>query len=748
MDYELAEVVDLLQKSHKALAGGNSPEARISIMKAAMKAGTLLNDLKSEAELRKVKPIAAYTLQWYDKLRRGEATALTMSEKLLWLTCDVCKSIWHPVFQFENGLSLDFVPFACKEVSIKLPNTGFLAPSFKTPSLEEGIKGFDDLCQDLLPNCSFVLSLLSIHDLGLAERLERLVIYNEKEEVAKVKLFINGCEREITISTKLPFLKPPHDDRSLIVRSSTNNNLYWPALIEKAYLISLGDHYAFLGSNMAQDTFILIGWAPEVRNISKMSLDLLAELWELKQRGLVALGLGTGRMLDSLASKLKVVSGHDYVVSGYSNKGMTLKNPWVSTEKDRFLEVDASIFGHFTYLYLNWNMDALYKHSTSIVAISPKPKYEELLLDRPQFTVENGSSDTQTVGFMVEQFLLKEEPVCSYNVSVYENTNGKVVYSSQYVRAAGGKLTSSRTHYLKFDIPAKSKYTAVIAGPKSRVLILAKLWSNSPAVKMYKAKPHYNNVTEIEDAWTKDDNGGNWALGLYIDNPQWELEIKQRIPKMFIAVSSSEGTDLNFHLLHTEKTKQLTKLRNFDKSKLLFSDNYSYGIQHHELQDVEPGNLRLVVSNFNPEYTGDFHLLVMYDGVKSDLKIEKVPKALGLYDDTVQFSWKNRNRYKYTVSSAVPNTSVTFKLQAGTETQTLSLYRPAVRASLFDSATQQPVVVNDKWNDSVYGVFVDCELKKQNHEYILLVERFETGEGVCRIKAGSSSKVVFKGEDD
>lgn len=749
MKEHLAEVIELVQRSHVALAEGKHPEARVIAMKAATKAGKVLNAFTDPAELRLAKPVAAFTLQWTDLLRKDADKALALSDKLLWLSCEIHGANWFPVFKFEKGLSMDYQPVNYEDIPIQLPDTGLeQVPEFRLVDSDPGLEGFDDLCQDLLPNCSFVLSLLSIYDLNLGDKLEKLVRYDDEEEAVKVKLHINGCEREINISADLPFLDYPHNERHLFVLSTTNVALMWPAYLEKAYLIALGDHYNFLGSNMAQDTYMLLGWAPEVRKISKMSMESFAELWDLRKKGLLALGLGTGQMLDSLASQLKVVSGHDYVVSGYSEKGLTLKNPWSSGQEGRFLNVDASVFGQFSYVYLNWNMDALYKHSFSTAVISPPPKSKALLLDRPQFVLENSSNETQTVGITVEHFVLKNEPVSPYSVSVYENTRGKVVYPSQYVRAAGGKMTTMRVYFLKFEIAANSKNTLVIAGPQGRVIFLLKLWSHSPDVKMYRAKPTYDNVTEIEDAWTKDNNGGNWALELYIDNPQWELEIKRRMPKLFIAVSCKEESDVNFHLLHTEKSQNLTKLRNFDKSKILFCDNYSPGIHHHELHDVEPGNLRLVVSNYNSDYIGKFHLLLMYDGSKGDLIIEKVPKALGLYNDTVEFSWNLRNRYKFTVRTEVTNTSVIFKLQAGTKLQTLSLYRPAVRASLFDAVTQQPVVVNDKWNDSVYGVFVDCVLKKPNHDYILLVERFETGEGICRVTLGSSSRLSVKGEDE
>lgn len=744
---DLANVVFCIQEAHRYVALSKFDKARAICGMAVHQLNELLQHEKDPNFPTAVR-LGHYAMGWFSKLSLDPGAVLDMSKKLQWLSSTIYGAQWTPVIQFGQGLlSMDIAACDVQPMAITLPDfCKEFTCECKEVEATPGLDGFGDLCQDLLPNCSFVLSLLAIHELGLGKELEKLVIYNK--EVAKVKLHINGCARELHISTELPFVRPPHEDRFMFVRSSSNEKLLWPALIEKAYLVAMGDGYNFSGSNMAQDIYMLLGWPPEVRKISQMSLALLGEFWTLKEKGLVTLGIGTGLMSESLASQLKVVPGHDYVICGYTNEKLVLKNPWVGRSGARLLEVDASVFGNFTYLYLNWNVDELYKHSTSMSVICNPLKSEVLLLGRPQYSLVNDNDEKEEVGIAVEQFLLTQEHITPYSVDVFEKAKGKVVYPTQYVMAAGGKVITSRGCFMKLELAPKSEYTVVISGPQTKELFLVKLWSNSNKVKFSKAVLQYPHKNEIEDSWGSNDNGGHWALELYIDNPQWEIEVKKRVRKMFVGLSCDDNADVNFHILHVEKSKSLRKIRNFDKSKLLFCDDYSPRIHHHELHDVEPGKYRLVVSSYDANFKGHFRLLVMNDGDKDAVTLEKVPKALGLYNVADDFEWKNRNRFRITLRSSLPVNEVVVKLQAGKEPQTLSLYRPAMRASIFDGLTQEPVVINNKWNDSVYGVFVDGVLKKPEHDYILLVERFETGEGTCRVSLGSSSKLSIKGEDN
>lgn len=737
----LGEVLDQLQKSHTYAAQNKISEARAECLKAASSTNTLL----SESGNSTVKLIASFTLLWYEKLKKDGNNALSVSDKLLWLSSLIYKVNWLPVIEFGKTHSTDIQPWDSHELEMQMPESLNLGVSFEKVRPSPGLDGFDDLCQDLLPNCSFVLSLLSIHDMGLGNRLESLVKYNNEAGCAKVKLYINGCWREIKISTELPFIDQPHSDRYMIVRSSTNKELLWPALLEKAYLFALGEHYNFSGSNMAQDTHMLLGWPPEVRKISNMSLALFGEFWELKKKGTVALGLGTGHMSESLASKLKIVPGHDYVVCDYDGEAITLKNPWVSDSRERLLRVDASVFGHFTYVYLNWNVDTIYRYNNSLAVICPPPLSDLVLLDRPQLLIENRSSEAQEVAISIEQFLLGSQQVSPFSVQVYENTNGKVISASQYPQAAGSKMTKSRVGYLNFTIGPKSCCTVVITGPRKRELFLARLWSHFE-VTFSRAKNPLPNLIKMEDSWTKGE-GGNWGQEMYVDNPQWQLIAKRRL-KVVIVLTSNGRTDLTTHLFYTDRDTLSSKLRNFDKSKLLSGEDYSPRIKLTECELPEAGSYRLVASSYDGDSDDSFQMLVMYDGEKGDLEAEKIPKALGLYSQESRFEWNSRNRYKIFLSSGAPNNALVVRLQHGSKPQNLSMYRPAIRASLFDGVTQEPVAINDKWNDCVYGVYVDCVLRKPQHKYILLVERFETGDGKCRLTFSSSGKLDIRGEDD
>ena len=73
------------------------------------------------------------------------------------------------------------------------------------------------------------------------------------------KMFFNGCHRKVIIDDRLP---SSNSSRSLHVVDRNDSQLYWPALVEKAYLKIRGG-YHISGSNSGTDLWILTGWVPE-----------------------------------------------------------------------------------------------------------------------------------------------------------------------------------------------------------------------------------------------------------------------------------------------------------------------------------------------------------------------------------------------------------------------------------------------------------------------------------------------------
>jgi calpain-7 len=128
-----------------------------------------------------------------------------------------------------------------------------------------------DLVQDITTDCSVVASLCAGTSRALKGhgRLFASIIYpydktNLRPRVSRngkyiFRLHFNGCYRKVVIDDRLPTSNSP---RSLHVVDRNNPKLFWPALLEKAYLKVRGG-YDFPGSNSGTDLWVLTGWIPE-----------------------------------------------------------------------------------------------------------------------------------------------------------------------------------------------------------------------------------------------------------------------------------------------------------------------------------------------------------------------------------------------------------------------------------------------------------------------------------------------------
>lgn len=726
---------------HLAICTSTIDQAKLQCAAAVRILSRLLNN-KENVQINTIKALAQYTGEFYENILAKGRDLLLFTQKVTWMSSSVYGYNWFPVIELGSTNTLQIAPVSVENKPLKTPELGLgFKIKFSPTDLDWSLAGVHDLYQDLLPNCSFVLSLLLIAEMGMEAHLRSLV-QPFGHLGLKVLLHINGAAREVAMSLDLPFIEAPHQNRSLFVRSSTNADLKWPAYLEKAFLISLGQHYAFNGSNMAQDTFMLTGWFPEYRSVDSSSLDDIADLWRLKKEGQVMLGIGTGPISDQLARQLGVISQHDYVVSGFDEKSktLTLKNPWVdsSDQSSRELEVDLSLVRQFKYLYVNWKPQ--YRSTAEAAIVITANKWTtNYIAEQPQYDFRNTSNEAQSVALVVEQFV-DNPPQTSFSVTVYENNHGRIYTDFQYPEVQG-KLSNSRVAYLKVETKPNSTYTVVVKSmADSTTKFLLSVHHNLAELELLKTKPRYQHSQTIPGLWNFGYGGGNWACESFIDNPQYDFNVSSPSSMMIILRSERPTSDINFHLLHLEKEQVGKKLQFFDKGKLLFDAKYSRSLQMKEVTDLEPGHYRLIVSNFTDEDAGSFTLLVFNNG-ESPLILTQVPQALGTFTQVRHFEWENDNRHKLTISSDQPETHVTCRFNPADKSKLLSAYRPAIRASVFDSETCEPIVVNRDWSDCVYGVFLECTLPRARHPYIILVERFERGTGLCRVSTGSTRRV-------
>ncbi|ABN64360.2 predicted protein [Scheffersomyces stipitis CBS 6054] len=737
---DLSQYLYFIEQSHLNQSAGRIEASKKDAIAAIKILNTLAKTLAKEDKCYNiVQQLSRYTLAYYDQIDKD---GLSLSTKMEWLG----SKSYMPLISFSSSLnSADSKFIAINEMYID-PDSNLeqvpdrLSVGFKNVTIQPfGSTSHDltDLYQDLLANCSFVSSVLSIVDsqAKTSLKLQDLISPHGPSNKYKIVFNFNGARRVVCVDSRLPF---PNVDRSLFLSSFSDHSLYWPAMVEKAFLKVMGEGYAFSGSNMAMDTYLLSGWIPEIIRIRNNMLPPQFEtLWKLLQEGEVLLGVGTGKLSNELAKQLNLISHHDYtMVSMNSDGSIVLKNPWIERENinTRFITIDE--FTHVKSLYVNWkNNFRMCSKVTFIHRGSSKYFFEN-----PQYSITNKSDEIQDVWLLLERHLSGED--ISIRLGVYKSENGdRVLIPNQFEFInASDRDTNNRLYLVKLKIEPRKSYTAVVTSSSGCTFTLSCLSNiNTDIVKARFANP--NSLPVQEDEWDITNSGGNWSFSSFINNPQYSIEITAESNLQLALFSNSPKTVVNFHLFHSEKGSINIPLRTFDKKKLLLHENYNEGYQIYHFRNLQPGYYKLVLSTFDVGVRDGYQLLANFSEVSS-VKISKIWNHLGLFTEKRQIEWSNSNRFKLHFSVDNFKSKMTFHIQhrnGANEYESSSSYRPGIRASIFHARTQAPIQINENWSESLYGVFVDCFLEWPG-EFILLVERFEQGPGRCTVEIGSSTK--------
>lgn len=744
---------------------GDTPRAKKECVESVKILNQLAKtDLLLPSVLAACPTLSRFSLNLHEKISQS----LRYNEKLIWLNSKLAKQFYFPVVDFGGNLDSVNAIFIDQDVYTdeddacrQLPdNIDAQFDRFDVKDWTHDGNQLLHLYQDILENCSFVSLFLSI--VGTLNYYPMTLIEPHAQSTKyRVKLRFNGTNRLVTIDNFLPHIRN-NADRNLIIKSSLNKDLLWPALIEKAYLKIMGHGYRFIGSNMAIDTFMLTGWIPEIISINNYKLpDNFPTLWKLYKRGEVLLGLGTANLTKQLATELNLISEHDYSVHTYDSatSAVVLKNPWIEDNQTsrRFLRMEN--LNYFRYLYVNWNTDKLFSHKTSVGFLylqkGRKPENEKSsksersniqlnhYYENPQYSFTNTTSTDQEVWLLLETHL-------PFNVDqmarllVFETQNDRVLSPIQYRCVNTGSEYSKNKHLLVKYVaqPGKSYTTVVFSTHQSNFTLTG--YSNIAGMAFSKAKYLYGlTLPELNGEWTT--GGGNWTLSSFTDNPQYLIEVKQDIDGCVMALYSRSKQSVCFHIFHCEQSERYTRVRNFDKSKLLFCENYAVGVVVASLPALRKGLYKLVLSSYEPVNTHmDYTLLVNYSAPQESLNISSIPSSLGLFTQSQRFEWEGGNRFKMFFVVNNHHVKATFVLKHFNDYEThkfesVSDYRPSLRGSVFKS-TGRPIQVNDKWNDSLFGTYVDVTLEEPG-EYVLLVERFEAGKGSCLVDMGSSARL-------
>ena len=385
-----------------------------------------------------------------------------------------------------------------------------------------------------------------------------------------LRLFFNGCYRRVEIDDLLP---ASNSSRVLHVLDRSNPGCLWPALLEKAYLKVRGG-YDFPGSNSGTDIAVFTGWIPEqifLHDEDVMPEDLWTRIFDGFTRGEVLLTIGTGQLPRREQKHLGLAAEHDYAILDMKERAgvreMLIKNPWsngevwkgaarqrpnpghdgeptpVIEEKDVAKEMTpgtfwmdfGSVFQHFENVYLNWQPgifrcreDLHFSWDLGQEGVIPG-----IFEGHPQLSVRSSIANNVWVllnrHFKTGDYTTAERHSSGF-ISLYLfHADGRRVLLSDGAKLRGPFVDSPNT-LLKFQMPAKTAYTIVVASqglPVSKHNFSLSAFSNTP-VKVGLAAAKYACSSKRYGAWTRSISGGNSDSPLYLTNPQFSFQLPTR----------------------------------------------------------------------------------------------------------------------------------------------------------------------------------------------------------------------------
>ncbi|KAH3667025.1 hypothetical protein WICMUC_005372 [Wickerhamomyces mucosus] len=713
----LYNVIKELEQAKLNWAIGNIVEAK----KNAIKCVTLLNDLLKDKNAKinatSVKNVSQEIINTHSLIKSGGLPSI--QTRIEWLGSALRGEIYPPV-QLNPRLYYDVIHEQFPSDLVLSEKQTLLLEKWESISMKEccwTIEGLAHIYQDYLQDCSFVTALTSL------SKNNSLLLLNMVSPLAHstrycIVLYFNGTQRLVEVNDKLPLLR----NRSLFVKSRTNENLYWPALIEKAYLKVLGYGYNPKGSNASIDTFRVSGWIPQfIISSQRYNMD---ELWGLiyesymKNRLVIALGTGD--------DTLEFYPNHDYSVVDIKEdtKTLVLKNPWKSDIS--FIDFN-DIFDKFETLYLNWNPLGLIHKSLNFIS---NKKNELELFNKPQFKVQNNGNETQEIIILIEKHLGFNES--SINVAVYSSSGETVFTKSQELNSEYIRLDNTGFHFSKFFLLENSSATIVVFNSSTQLQNFTIHSYSKSDISLGKCKLKYSNLDKIQGQWDIDTCGGNWSLQSYTKNPQYSI---------YVPSSDKESIMVTFALF---SSNNLVNLQLFYKDSIPFSSNnpplihekYQTDYLIKEIELRTNTHYKLVASLYEPNILGNFKIVVNSE-VKLD--ISKIFNTLGLFITPFTFNWENKNRFKLRfqlVSRAQTRISIHMW-----SSSSISTYKPKIRASLFYQETEEAVQINSEFSDSIYGIWLQDIIIRPGYTVILLIERFEIGSDDITGEIGSDTKI-------
>ena len=505
--------------------------------------------------------------------------------------------------------------------------------------------------------------------------------YDQEKKTPKIsssgryilRLYFNGCHRKVEIDDLLP---ASSGSRVLHVLDRSNPGCLWPALLEKAYLKVRGG-YDFPGSNSGTDIAVFTGWIPEqifLHDEDVMPEELWTRIYNGFNSGGVLLTIGTGQLPRREQRHLGLAAEHDYAILELKDTNgvqeLLIKNPWANGdvwkgaarkwphpghEGDAASESNGkhpvfqepsiemtpgtfwmdfgSIFQHFENLYLNWHPgifrcreDLHFTWDTTSANLS-----SGLFEDHLQFSVTStAATDVWLLlnrHFRTGLYTTSEKHANGF-ISLYLfHAGGRRVLLSDGAKLRGPYVDSPNT-LLKFDMPAKTTWTIVVASqnlPSSKHNFSLSAFSNAP-VHLAHATMRYSSVRMQHGAWTRSMAGGNSDSPTYLTNPQFSFQLPLRSA---IALTLSldrppllPHADIHVRMLVVfTNGRRVTKLR----AREIVADSKDYRKGSAAIETtLGKGNFTIICSTFERDQYSRF-TLALYTSIESAPALKPLP---------------------------------------------------------------------------------------------------------------------------
>lgn len=476
-----------------------------------------------------------------------------------------------------------------------------------------------------------------------------------------------------------------------------DSRVFYPALIEKAYLKLMGG-YDFPGSNSGTDLLALTGWIPE--HVFLQSDDVLpGNLWRRIYKawgyGDVLVTLGTGSMTKGEELELGLIGEHDYAVLALKEENgqgiLQVKNPWSEgtvwkgapaldsdeegedfDAKSRESTFDTgelrsslppaagetpspgvfwisqdNVFRYFASVYLNWN-PALFtqRNDTHFSWDFSGKKSESFIGGNPQFSLENPSSKPalawlllgrhmNSTGCYKNQGGLDNERRSYISLCVFESP-GRHVYRSESALHTGPYVDSPQT-LLKVDtIPPRTKYTIAISSqdlPRTEHTFTLSALSLTP-LRITEAEDPYSFRHALQSQWLPETAGGNAQSPTYSTNPQFRLSISSACDVLLL-LETIDSIPAHVKLVWGSG-KRITTVTTRDI--IAESGEYRRGHALAEAISLQKGQYTIVASTFEAGQVGDFTLTV--GATTPGVVLQQLPsESAGKLRKTVEGTW-------------------------------------------------------------------------------------------------------------